>query len=273
MGFEIAWGSPATIWCPVDSAGRSYDVAYVGQLVQSVSDGVANLGQATGIAGTGSTPKKIPYGVVVGTNLRTPSFDTTYKAESITSVDPHGQTTEYVLHGGSGKTPVGETAAYVNVALIDPCTVLKGRIFNAAYGTAITAGVVTTGSTTGAGFTCSAGLSDASTPVADLGTVYCRSGVNGGIYRVTTDTSATVKTVDMYFPYDIAVGDTFVNVQIRPWGHSFVQTDTEATYFNAAANPATDYWIIDVIALDLSVAGAEYVEFRFNADHFARIRA
>lgn len=273
MGFEIVWGSPATIWCPVDNVDRSsWERLYVGQLVYALSDGVANLGQATGIADT-TGGKKVPYGVVVGTNLRTPSFDTTYKGETILASDPHGSTVEFVLHGGSGKMPVGDTAAYVNVAVIAPSTVLKGRFFNAAYGTAITVGTVTTGSTSGAGFTCSAALSDASTPVADLGTVYCRSGVNQGIYRVTTDTSATVKTVGMYFPYDIAIGDTFVNVQARPWGQSYVQTDTEATYFNAAANPATDYWIIDVIALDLSTAGQEHVIFRFNGDHFAKARA
>jgi len=269
MGFEVIQGSYGRVWVPVDNADRTtYETLYNGQLVKTGSDGVVNLGTASGALDT--TGEGQIYGVVVGTNKRTPTFDSTYKGDYITAVDPHSNTTEFAFHG-RGKMPFGDTAAYVSVDVIGPASVLKGRIFNAAYGTAITVGTVTTGSTSGAGFTCSAGLSDASTPVADLGTVYCRSGANRGIYRITTDTSATVKTVGMYFPYDIAVGDTFVNVQMRAWGTSYVKTDSEATYFDAAGNPATDYWGIEVIALDLSTAGSEYVIFRFDPAHFSKV--
>lgn len=268
MGFNVVHGSPQTIWAPVDNADRSsWETLRVGQLVYCGSDGVLNLGQASGIADL--TGEKRPYGVVVGDNNYRPLHDTTYMTNYITAYDPHSNTTETV--GVEGPTIKGDSAAYVQIAVIDPCTVLRGQIFNSTYGTAITAGTVTTGSTTGAGFTCSGGLSDASTPVADLGTVYCRTGANAGIYRVTTDTSATVKTVGMYFPRDVAIGDTFVNVQMRPWGESYVQTDAEAMFFDASANPATNYWIINVIRLDLSEAGREYVEFTFSSDHFCKL--
>jgi hypothetical protein len=276
-GFEVAWNvTPRPlVWCAVDDNARSYDTLYEGQLVQTGPGvglyGVAPLGAAAGVADTTSDPAHVPFGVVVGQNRKEPLYNSTYKGFYITSEDPHASTTEYV--GVEGPWPKGDKCAMVLVELIYPTTILKGRIFNATYGTAITVGTVTTASTTGAGFACSAGLSDASTPVGALGTVYCRSGANRGIYRITTDTSATTKTVAQYFPYDIALGDTFVNVQMRPWGQSYVQTDTESMFFTAAANPATDYWIIDVIKLDLSEAGNEYVLFKFNADHFCYKRA
>jgi len=271
-GFQVAWNTNPRplIWCYVDNADRSsYETLYEGQLVYAASDGVVNLGQASGVADTNG--KKVPLGVVCGQNLKEMFYSSTYRGFYITAADPHAPTQEFVLV--EGQIPKGDKSAAVLVELIGPHTILKGRIFNGSYGTAITVGTVTTGSTTGAGFTCAGGLSDATTPVADLGTVYCREGANRGIYRVTTDTSATVKTVGQYFPYDIAVGDKFVNVQMRPIGQSYVQTDTEATFFDASANPATNYWIIDVVKLDLSMAGEEYVLFRFNADHFCKARA
>lgn len=261
MGMEIMQGSYGLQWVPVDDNAGSYDTLYVGQLVKSASDGVLPLGTA----GSGLTvfSAQSVYGIVVGTNLRTPSFDTTYKAEKITSVAPHANTVEYCLSGGSGKVPVGDTAAYVLVDRVGPGTVIKAPIFNAAYGTAITVGVVTTGNTSGTGFTCSAGLLDFSgTVVADRNTAYFRTGANRGIYRVCTDASATVKTVDHDFPFDIVAGDTAVAVHLRPWGLCVTQFDGESTYVNAYADTGTNYYTIEVLSLDLSEAGKEHVIFR-----------
>ena len=268
--FQVVQGTPSRMWYHVDNADRSsYPTLYVGQLLIATSDGVGSLGQASGVADTSG--KKIPWGVVIGTNLATPAFSSTSNSSSITAVDPHSTTTAFL--GGEGPyARRGDRSAMVEVALIVPSTVIKGDVRNAAIGTGPTVGVVTTASTTGAGFTCSAGLCDNSTPVGDLGTVYCRSGANMGTYRITTDTSATVKTVGHYFPYDIATGDTFVNVPMRTVGSSYVQTDANALYLNAAANPATDYWIVEVHHLNLAAANQEYVEFRFGGDHFAKAR-
>ena len=269
-GFEVMQGSLGRYWFPVDSTDRStWEIAYEGQLVYSVSDGVANLGQASGASDTSG--KKIPLGPIVGVNAAAPTYNSTYKGLQITQSDPHSPTAEFRLQGGSGLWPVNDPCAYVLVDVIGPQTVLKGRIFNATYGTAITVGTVSTASTTGAGFTSTACCDVAG--IADLSTVYCRSGANRGIYRITSDTSTTVKTVTQYFPFDIAVGDTFVGVPMRPYGPSYVQTDAEATFFNSAATPATNYWHINVLKLDLSEAGNEYVIFTFGADHFTLNRA
>ena len=78
MGFEVVHGSPLKIWCPVDMADTGTETLYVGQLVKAGSDGVLNLGQASGIADL--TNKVVPFGVVTGTNNKTPVFNSTYKA-------------------------------------------------------------------------------------------------------------------------------------------------------------------------------------------------
>lgn len=275
-GFEVAWATNPRplVWCPVSSVAGSYDTIYEGQLLQWNDivglDGVRPLGAAVGIADT-TTEGHVPFGIAVGQNFLDPVYNSTYKGFSITSEAAHASTRS--LTGVEGPYAKGDKQAMVLVELINPSSIIKGRIFNATYGTAITVGTVTTGHASGTGFTCTAGLSDASTPVAALGTVYCRSGLNAGMYRMTTDTSATVKTVTPAFPYDIVAGDTFVNVQFKSGGTCYAQTDAESMFFTSAANPATDYWIIDVVKLDLSEAGNEYVLFRFNTDHFCRVRA
>lgn len=268
MGFQIAMGTPQLLWIPVDNADRSsWETLRIGQLVYAASDGAVNLGQASGASDTSG--KKVPFGVVVGTNLYSPLNDTTYKTEYVTAVDPHSNTTDFRM-SGSLNIPVGDKIAAVAIALITPETVLRGQLYNATYGVAPTVVTVTTGSTTGAGYT--AGACDF-TPVADLCTTMCRTGANQGIYRVTTDTSTTVRTVGMYFPYDIAIGDTFVSVPLRPLGTSYVQTDAEAMFLDVSASPATNYWAIDVIKLDLKTPGQEHCLFRFNIDHFGKNRA
>lgn len=262
MSFEVMQGSYGRYWVPVTAANGSFDTLYGGQIVASSADGVAPLGAAG--AGNSTSSSLGIVGVVVGDNNRVPQYDSTYKANKITSLSPHANTTEYILHSGSGKYVKGDTAAYVLVDGIGPGTVIKGSIFNNAYGTAITVGTVTTNSSTGAGFTCSGGLLDfAGTVVTLRNTVYCRTGKNRGIYRICDDTSATVKTTDLYFPYDIDTGDTFVGVHLRPVGLCVTTFDGESTFINAYGDTGTNYYTIDVLALDLSVAGKEHCIFRF----------
>jgi hypothetical protein len=260
--FDIHSGSPHALWYPVDCNGGSFDTLYVGQLVKAGSDGVLPLAAASGAYDT--TNEAIPFGVVIGTNKRSPSYSATSLSESITSASPHANTTEFVLMEGD-MIPKGDTSASVKVALIQPGTIIKGSIFATTIGTALTVGTVSTGSSTGAGFTTSA--INPVTHRADLVTVYFRTGGNKGIYRVTTDASTTVKTVEHYFPYDIAVGDTVVGVPLRV-GYSKGQTDTESVFINGAADPATDHWGLNVLWLDLSVAGKECVYFQFGHIHF-----
>lgn len=261
---EVISPNPQLLWVPVHDT----DIAYVGQVVYSIGEGVANLATASGAADT--TNKSVPFGVVVATSNRTQTFDATYKANSITGVLTQAAQVARDNAGVGGVWPIGDPQPYVQVALITPDTILRARIYKTTLGTAPTVLTVTTGSTTGLGFTSNA---CDFTPVADLCTTYCRSGANMGIYRVSDDTSTTVETNDRAFPQDIAVGDTFVRVPLRINGTSYAQTDGEALFLNCAAGPATDYWVVEVVRLDLSKAGGEFADFRFGGDHFAKARA
>jgi len=262
MGFEVVEGSPRSLWVPI----ADLDTIYVGQLVEmQTGTGVAPLGTAAGANDT--TNKSIPFGVVIGTNLKTPAFNTTYNADAITDVSPLNSTVEYVMHEGPWSR--GDKVAMVEVAVIDEDTVLKGPLNNAAVGVAPTLLTVTTGGTVSA----TTNATDVA-GVANLATLYCRTGVNAGAYRITSDTSTTALTWGKATTNAIAIGDTAVRVNgLRVAGPSRAQFDTESMYIDVAAANTANYYGVDVIKLDLREANKEHVFFKFNVDHFAGTRA
>jgi hypothetical protein len=177
--------------------------------------------------------------------------------------------------GVEGMHPKGDPQPMVLVALLDPCTYVEGPIYNStsAYGTAPTLLTVTTGSATGAGMTTNA--VEVAT-VANMCTAYCRTGANAGLYRVVTSAHATVHTFTRQaFPYAIAVGDTFVIVNLRQ-GESYGNINTNAGYIgmclDSGVTAATDYFGLTVKELNLVEAGKEKAIFKFSAAHFAGIR-
>lgn len=253
-----------TRWCPLNSTSQ----VFVGGIVYSVADGVDTVGAASGAADT--TSKTVPLGVVIGTSNDVQIASATSNTNTITGVITQAAQVARSNTGVGGPYAKGDPQAYVKVAMIYPGTIIKAPLFNNALGTAPTVQTVTTGSATGLGYTANA--TDVA-GIADLCTAYCRTGANAGQYRITDDTSTTVVTNDRAFSNDIAVGDTFVRVPLRDVGESFVQTDGNALWFDVSVTPATDYWVINVISLDLSEAGKEHVLFTFGADHFATARA
>jgi len=258
MGFRREKGTANLAWFPVDAT----DTLYRGQLVKSISDGVAPVGAASGARDASGDSHIV--GIVVGDNNKTPVYDSTYKTHSITAVATQAALAarNTILHGGVGY-PKGDKRALVLVDVIDPLTWVYGPIFQTAFGTALSLLTATAGSTDG-GVTGPTTNACDFTPVADLCTIYCRSGANKGQYRVTTDTSTTVPTVTHAFMEDIAIGDTFVRAPLA-MGRSFLQLQaTESMYINGAASPATNYFEVTVIKLDLETAGKEHAIFRFN---------
>lgn len=260
------------VWMPL--SGDAATVFYEGSIVTTVKankdvtqDGLLLMGAAVGVAD--KTAFKVPFGLIQGFNTypgnEAYSSGRLY-ATAVASASAHAATTQYI-DGMSEHTAPGSVDGrpHAKVAIICPSTYIKMPIFNAAFGTAITVGTVTTASTTGAGFTSST-VADY-TPVAGLCTTYCRTGANRGVYRVTSDTSATVKTVYDYFKYDIALGDTFVSVPLR-LGTCYIQLDAASQYIEASASPATNYYIVDVVELNLSTAGEEYAIFKFQTNQF-----
>jgi hypothetical protein len=239
---------------------------YVGQLVQSTGDGVGPLGQASGALDTSS--KKVPYGVVVATNAKNPTFNSTYKAESITSVSSQAAQAARDFFGPEGGWGKSEPQAMVQVALIDCCTVLEGSIFRGAYGTAVKTFAANTATADGSGVSYTAGGADAAA-VADYTTIVGLTGANAGSIRIRTDATNSAATVAVCFPKGVASGDTFKSVNVRPRGLSKVQLDSVSTYIDSSASVASNYYGIDVLGLHLDVSGNERAVFKFNAAHLS----
>lgn len=272
MGFSVVSPNAQTIWMPVDYAGTVGDTLYVGQIVCTTGDGVAPLGAAAGIGDTtdkrGVTvvkhPPGVPFGVVVATNNKEPVFNATYSADSITSEsgDTHASFTRTRAgHDGVG-VPKNDKIAMVKIALIDATTLIRGPIYNATYGTALTEVSCSTGNTSGVGFIAPAGGGWGCTATSDFRTVYCRTGLNAGMYRISDDATSSALTFDAPWPYDIAAGDKFVAVNLRR-GTSIAQFDSESMCILQSAG-LTNFYYIDVLYMDLSKSGQEYAVFRFN---------
>ena len=260
-GFSVVESPLRTIWMPVGTAAAAAtaNTLYVGQLVTNTI--ALTTSGLSAFVQSGTPDTRVPFGVVVGTNNKDPLYDSTYKCEYISSAPTvAGQLArKYALvEGMHGK---GDPQAMVKVAVIGADTVLRGRIFKSAYGTAPTVGTVTTGAA-GTGYTCSAGLG--LTRIAYNSTHFCRSGANMGIYRIGYDAGTTAAAVTFYnyYPYTISAGDTFVCVNVAQ-GHTLMTFDALGLYVDGqAAQTASNR--VQVLEIDLSVAGNESVLFRYG---------
>ena len=226
--------------------------------VMDVAAGAANV-----------TNLDIPLGVVTGNNNTSPNkvYDTS--GEYITAGAEaawHDNTTQY--QGAEGPMSSGVSGEMVSYIPITSETVLKGPIRQAAIGTALTVATFTTGSTDGAdGTTGAVGC----TPVAGHATIYFRDGGNQGQYRVLETTSTTVHTWTPALPADVVIDDTCVVANCRYFGTTRAYIDSLGVYIDGSQAVSSNYLIIDVLRLDLSVAGDEYVEFRFNSVNFNNV--
>jgi hypothetical protein len=208
---------------------------------------------------------KVPLGVVTAVSAESPTYDSTYKTNKITSLITTNA--NYVANnaGVEGLFRKGDKQAYVKVALITPETVIRCPIYLTSFGTAPSVVTVSTAGTTGMGYTVSSTVGF--TSVASMTTAYCRSGANKGVYRVTSDTSTTVKTTASPFPYGVAVGDTFVHVNFKPFGFTGLGLDA-LSLFVLADTAAANCYPCNVVGLNLEKAGAEYVDFMFLSQQF-----
>jgi len=271
--FKVISGTPNKKWFPVNMVS-SASTLYVGQLTQFpiADNGLAPLAAATGAADTSG--KQVIHSVVTGTNDLSPTFDATY-GQYITAVDTLALQGARKQFGAEGMFVKGDPQALVEVDLITAETEIQANVGGSATvkTTAPTLLTVTTGSATGAGFTSNA---TQFTPVAQLCTVYCRTGANAGIYRISLGTSTTVFTFTTLWPKAIAVGDTFVAVPYR-LGMCYANINTTSgalgLWLNGTALDATNSFIINVLKMDLSEAGKETINFRFHSVHFDLTRA
>ncbi len=262
MAFKVAGNNDrGTAWYPIDSTS----ILYHGQIVESRGDGVGIIGIPNGAFDTDGNTNVL--GIVVGDNNATPVYDSTYKVNKITGVLTQTNQLARSWTGVEGHMyPKNDPQALVEIALVGPETVIEGPIRKGGINTNITLLTVTTASTDG--LTSMVTNACDFVPVGDMETMYCRTGANAGLYRITTNvTTKTTVTNSVAWPQDVAVDDTLVRVPARH-GMSYIYIDSLAMYIDATKPAGTDYYGVNVVDMDLSTAGEEKLWFTFSPIHF-----
>lgn len=273
MAFQVLEGEGRTLWAAADSASTHY----VGQLVTYIAAAKAQFNGAVKPLAVPAgafdlTNYQVIAGIITAINDRNPQYDSTgqYRAGVAT------QAAQLAIEstGQEGMYAKGDTQKLVQITEILPATVIRGCVCNAALGTAPTLLTATTAMTDGAVTAITTNACDF-TNVLNCGTIYCRTGVNAGLYRVSKDVSTTAASVTTAFPRNGAIGDTFVRVPFKQ-GHSTIYIAGPGLYVDCSKNPViagTDLFGVIVYSMNLSIAGSETVDFRFEADHFCTARA
>ena len=280
--FKVIEGTGKRRWV----AGDGSSTYYVGQLVSYIAaSAAATNGTVVPLAvpsGAGdATNLQVVAGVVVGFNRRYPVSTT---VGSVAGIPYDGgalvtQAAQLAIErfGQEGMYSKGDTQLLIQIEEIFPDSVISGPIYNAAYGTAPTVSTLTAvGASPADGLVtaATANAADAAS-ILNMGTIYCRTGANAGLYRVNKNTTVTAPSVTTAFPYDEVVGDKFLCVPLKQ-GSSMVYIAGPGLYIDNSKVPTaagTTLFNIFVDKLNLAVAGAERAEFRFGLDHFARLRA
>lgn len=273
MGFRVVEDTARTFWVSTDGSSTYY----IGQLVTymqaskavAVGGTVAPLAVPAGAADT--TNFQCIAGVVTGINAY-PAPLSNSTGEYVTGVTTQATQLARDWRGNGGMYSPNDPQVLIQITEILPNTIVEGDIYNAAIGTAPT--VLTSTATDTTGFT-SAGTTNACefTPVANTCTIYCRTGANMGLYRVTSDTSTTAPAVTVGFPYDVAIGDTFVRVSMKQ-GLSRIYINGPGLYIdNSLSGGSTNYFDVFCYKLKLDEAGKEVAQFRFANQHFDTTRA
>lgn len=274
-GFSVAEDTARTFWASTDGSSTYY----IGQLVSySAAAKAATIGTVVPLAvpagAFDTTNFQTIAGVVVGFSDRYPTYNATYGQYGTGVITQAEQTTRKsngIYNQGRGMYAPKDPQLLVEIAEILPSTLVKGYICETG-GTAPTVVTSTAADTTG--FT-TAGTTNACafTPVANTCSIYCRTGTNAGLYRVTGDTSKTAPDASVAFPEDVAVGDTFVRLSLKQ-GLSLIYISGPGLYIdNTLSGGTTNYFGAFVYHIDAREAGKEYAVFRFDGCHFSNIRS
>lgn len=224
---------------------------YVGQIVIG-SAGAGGHVLACAGAGAGPDTTNNIIGIIVGA-VTSPTYDSTYQGDKIT----YDTTQANQLLND----PVG--AALAQVQIIRPGDLLRCPLYKTTKGTALDVLSASAVSTDGLAVyhtgTAITALDD------DFSTVYCRTGANRGIYRVVTTGGTKTQTLLIGFPYDIAIGDTFVTAQMKLGVTRF---EFDSYKLGIAANDdLTQYFMGYCHKLDLEKAGEEYAIVSIHTSH------
>ncbi len=268
MGFRVIERFPRTYWAATNGTGTYY----IGQLAAfSAASQAATPGTVVPLAvpaGLGDqTNCQMIAGVVVGFNNRVQTVNSTGQYE--TAVVSQGNQLARDWVGAEGMYTKGDPQMLVQIAEITSSTVVEGDIRAGAVGTAPTINTVSASTDSDGMISANVTVNTIThTPVANKGTIYCRTGANAGLYRTNVSTSTTAPQVTTGFPYDVVAADTFVIVGFKQ-GLSELYIGGPGLYIDTTVSisSATTFNTL-VYKLDLRVAGKETAQFRFATEHF-----
>ena len=227
---------------------------YVGQLLAHDGSGYGHVKPCTAAAAGPDTTMRI-VGICVGVNAASPSYSSSYGGDF---ADYDSSQADQLANDPKG-------GVEVLVAEIHPGDKIKAPICVTSLGTAPT--VLTASSTDAAGDDIAHASNVITSPVSLFSTIYCRTRANRGLSRIITAGSTADQDVDgVMFPYDIAVGDTFVAASLK-LGYS--EFDIISTQNAFEAFWASNYFEGFCHDLNLEVAGAEYAVLSINPKHLA----
>ena len=258
MAIRVVESPLRTVWIPVNcGTGPSATTVYNNSLVYVPTDGAKALIAAVAKPEIATAP----FGVVLGNNNRTPLFNSTYNAEYIASVITQADLAARDFFGVEGMTAKSEQQAMVKIAVINTSTVLEADIRGATINTAPEVVTCTTVSSDGLTGMVHSALSWTTT--ANQNTYYCRSGANLGFYRTSYAASTTTPTFYNPWPYDWAVGDTYVVVPVAIGGSKYLEFYGGLALWVSSTDDLTHAFECDVISMNLKETGKCTVQFSF----------
>lgn len=128
--------------------------------------------------------------------------------------------------------------ARLQSTIINPLAVYRARLCGGAANEALSAATITTAS--GDGLSVVTSAFDPNSPDLDEGTVWGYSGANSGKARKIVSTGANDATVEVAFPFDIAVGDQFLYCNLHPLHTTLAQFGTDMTTVDATVVLSSD---------------------------------
>jgi hypothetical protein len=259
---SIVEGTARPMWFPVSAVGGAAKTVYVGGLVTHYI--VAGDGVLAPIAAN-ANPMGVPFGVVLGTNNLVPLYDTTYNAEYQISTITLATSAAVEKRMQEGQWIKGDTQAMVQVAVIDPTSVLRLPIYaHATTQTAPTEAISTAGNANGLTVTCGTTGFDC-TGIAYNAMYYCRKGLNQGIYRTGYDTNAGTGAKTFYIPTPFTTattGEIWVGANFS-LGRQRIDLQTTGLGINTVTTTSTNHYLVDVLEINLKNKGEEYALLRF----------
>jgi hypothetical protein len=152
----------------------------------------------------------------------------------------------------SQQTDNSDTARLTTL-ILNPHAIYRARLCGGAANEALTAGTVSSASTTGLVVTVT-GI-DPNSPDLNEGTVWGYTGANSGRVRAIITTSTGVANTTVAFPFDTAVGDQFLFANLRPLRTILAQFTTDMTAIDASATLSGDATAVTIEMILNDAAG------------------